>query len=226
MRRIDLNSDIEQVEVPDELLNLITSMNIPCGGHTGDEGTMRKWCEESLRRDLQIGAHVSYPDRAGFGRKTIETTETELLDSIRRQLAALIEAARWAGTTVSYVKPHGALYNDGVRGEEPARAALIALSHETGLPLMILEGSTLAAGNPIPIIKEGFIDRAYLSDGSLAPRSDPGALVTDPAVAARQALQLAPQVDSLCVHSDTPGALRLLSAAREALIDAGYEIHA
>ena len=218
MPHIDLNSDIGEglpEETDLEILRLVTSANVACGGHAGDLSTMRRTAEACVRLGVRIGAHPSYPDRENFGRVSRSMPAAELLLSVIGQVRTLSSISNEAGGRVEYIKPHGALYHD--RESNPEVSAVITeASDELGLTLMGTSGP----------IKEGFIDRRYSRDGTLAPRSSPGAMITDPAAAADQALALAPSVDSLCVHSDTPNSVRLVAAARDRLIEAGYRISA
>lgn len=207
----------------DSLLDLVTSANIACGGHTGDDQSMRTAVVASVERGVRIGAHPSYPDRENFGRVSIGLSPSDIRTSITEQIARLVKIAHREGAQVAYIKPHGALYNDA--GKDAVAETLLEVARRFRLPLMVLAGSPLE-GAGVPIIKEGFIDRAYTSQGTLRSRSEPGALIDDPRVAAAQALALAPRVDSLCVHSDTPRALELLQAARAAIEEGGYEISA
>lgn len=208
------------------LLGLITSANVACGGHAGDDATMRAVCEAAARRGVAIGAQVSYEDRAGFGRVFRDVAPDALAASIRRQWHALDAHARAAGARVAYVKPHGALHHAIVRHEPHARV-VVGLAREVGVPLMCLPGALaerLAGEEGVWYVREWFADRGYRPDGTLVPRGEPGALVTDPAeVRARVAdvLAAAPRPDSICVHSDTPGAATLLAAVRDALDAAG-----
>jgi UPF0271 protein len=212
---IDLNADVGEGEMPKVfagLIGVVTSVNIACGGHTGDENTMRQTGAAARAAGIRVGAHPSYPDRANFGRVTVTLASERLRASILEQVRSLAQV-----TEVGYLKPHGALYNDAVR--DPRVADVVyEVAAELTLPVMLLSGS-----RPGTII-EGFIDRAYMPDGSLKSRELPGALILDPFAAASQALALAPAVDSLCVHADTPGAVELMSAARNALEQAGYTI--
>lgn len=228
MARIDLNADLGEgvaEDVDGALLAVVTSANVACGGHASDPRTMRQTVKAALELGLRIGAHPSYPDRENFGRVSVKMAPEALTASIVNQVQSLIEVADDEGAEVAYVKPHGALYNDAAWDPEIGRA-VVGAAARLSLPLMMLAGSPLARAAAVPIIREGFIDRGYREDGSLIPRSEDAALVTDPERAARQAVALAPSVDSLCVHSDTPGALQLLRAAREALEAGGYEIAA
>jgi UPF0271 protein len=207
------------------ILDLVTSANIACGGHAGDDETMLETVRASAARGVRIGAHPSYPDRSNFGRVSIDIAPAEIAAAASDQVARLRDIAAKEGARVAYIKPHGALYNDAA--VDPAVGkAMLEVAARFDLPLMVLEGSTLEAAAGAAGISEGFIDRGYGPDGALLPRSETGALITDPRMAARHALELAPRVASLCVHSDTPGAVQLIEAARSALEEAGYEIEA
>ncbi|MCA1832082.1 MAG: LamB/YcsF family protein [Actinomycetota bacterium] len=228
MTVVDLNSDLGEglpSEIDDSLLSLVSSANVACGGHAGDEATMRRTVRVALQNGVRIGAHPSYPDRERFGRDHIDMTVKELVATLTEQLAGLLDIASAGGGRVAYLKPHGALYNDAAAGDRVAGEALMKVAGKFRLPMMMLPKSVFArwAGS---VIREGFLDRAMRKDGSLVPRSEPGALITDADAVARQAVELAPTVDSLSLHSDTPGAVGLMRAAREALLHAGYEIGA
>ena len=224
--RIDLNADV--AESPDDLalLDVVTSANVCCGAYAGSEELMLDACERAAERGVVVGAQVGYPDREGFGRRPQEPTDDELVATLREQLDLLAEVADAVGTRVAYVKPHGALYNTVVHDERQAAAVVDAVA-PYGLPLLGLPGAAslrLAAADGLQVVTEGFADRAYTPDGLLVPRSEPGAVLTDAASVADQALRLAPQVDSLGVHGDSPGALDLARAVRAALADAGHEV--
>lgn len=224
--RIDLNADV--AESPDDLalLDVVTSANVCCGAYAGGEELMLDACERAVERGVAIGAQVGYPDREGFGRRPQEPTDDELVATLREQLDLLAEVADAVGGRVAYVKPHGALYNTVVHDERQAAAVVDAVA-PYGLPLLGLPGAAslrLAAADGLEVTTEGFADRAYTPSGTLVPRSEPGALLTDPADVAAQALRLVGQVDSLCVHGDSPGALDLARAVRAALADAGHEV--
>jgi 5-oxoprolinase (ATP-hydrolysing) subunit A len=230
--RIDLNADVGEGLGPEKdraLMAQVSSVSIACGGHAGDAQSMASTVASAQELGLRIGAHPSYPDRPGFGRTTMAIAAGDLRSAIEAQVLSLVGIAGRLGAKVSYLKPHGALYNDAAR--DPSLFELIReLGDELGLPVMTL-ASRLGArkesqSEPVPFdpIREGFIDRGYAADGSLIPRSEPGALIKDPAQAAAQAVRLAPCVDSLCVHSDTPDALSLITAARRALLGAGCGI--
>jgi UPF0271 protein len=223
--RIDLNADLgEGVTDDDGLLAVVTSANVACGYHAGDHATMRMVCAEAVRRGVAIGAQVSYDDREGFGRRQVDVAVHVLREQVADQVGVLTEIAVSAGTTVSYVKPHGALYNQVVHDEAQARAVL---EGSGDLPVLGLPGSVLlslasAAGRVVR--REGFPDRAYTDQGRLRPRSEPGAVLDDPELIAARAVALAVEVESVCVHGDTPGAVRHAHAVRAALEAAGYRL--
>lgn len=216
--QVDLNADVgEEHGIDTALMAIVTSVNIACGGHAGDELSMRRTVTAARAAGVRIGAHPSYPDRAGFGRVSMDMDLQSLRGSILEQVTTLAAVAAQQGAQISYLKPHGALYHDAI-GNPGVADALFAAAGELSLPVMLL------ACAPRAQIREGYIDRGCLPDGTLLPRGLPGALILDPAAAARQAVALAPEVDSLCVHSDTPGAPVLIAAARAALEGAGYLI--
>ena len=233
MPYIDLNSDVGEgygawPGGPDaELAPLLSSVNVACGFHAGDPGTMRRTVELAVAHRCVIGAQVSYPDLAGFGRRFMEMEPSDLTDAVVYQLGALDGFARLSGTRVRYVKPHGALYNAVVHHDVQARALARAVrAYDPGLPVLGLPRTAIqsaCAGAGLRFVSEGFADRAYATDGTLVPRRRPGALLVDPVAAAVQALDLAEgNVESICVHSDTPGAPALLKAVKQALMRAGY----
>ena len=232
--RIDLNADLgeswprwesgEDIE----LLDIVTSANVCCGAYAGDAELMQATCEAAVAKGVAIGAQVGYPDRDNFGRLHLDLPSAELTGELLSQLLLLDELARAAGGIVSYVKPHGALYNTIVDDDVQAQAVVDAiLSLATPLPLLGLPGSvslSIAEASGIPIIREGFADRAYTSDGRLVPRSEPGAVLDDPKTVAAQAVRLMDSVSSICVHSDSPGAVDLARAVRAALEESGAEL--
>ena len=228
-KRIDLNADVGEglpAEQERGLLEMVTSASIACGFHAGDLDTMRKTLAACGELGIRAGAHPSYPDRENFGRVSMSMRPDSLVDCIGEQVSMLQEAALEMGMRIRYLKPHGALYNDAAVDESVARSIATAAGL-LGLPMMLLaSAATLPRlpGDVPPVIAEGFLDRGYREDGTLVPRSESGALITEPAAAAEQAVRLAPSVDSLCVHSDSPAAARLARAARSALEAAGYEI--
>jgi 5-oxoprolinase (ATP-hydrolysing) subunit A len=245
---IDLNADLGEgfgvwrLGDDDALLQSVTSANVACGFHAGDPATMRRVCAGAAAAGVAVGAQVSYRDLAGFGRRFIDVDPAELAADVLYQLAALDGIARTAGTRVSYVKPHGALYNAAVTHEGQAQAVVDAvLAYDRRLPVLGLPGSALLrtaeAAGMRPVV-EGFADRGYTPDGRLVPRRQPGALVHDPAVVAERAVRMATEgvvvaidgttllmpVESVCVHGDTPGAGDLARAVRTALADSGVAV--
>lgn len=237
MRSVDLNSDVGEGfgawtgGPDDELMSLISSANIACGFHAGDPSIIRRTCDMAVANGVAIGAHVSYPDLIGFGRRFIDMKPDELADAVVYQLGALDGCARVAGSRVTYVKPHGALYNTIVRHEAQAEAVARAIrSFDPTLPLLGLPGTNSAieqraAEYGLTFCFEGFADRGYTPEGTLVPRGQPGALLTDGEAAAEQAIALADRgIASICVHSDTPGAARIATAVRAGLENVGFAL--
>ncbi len=190
---------------------------------------MRRTCDLAHQHNCAIGAQVSYPDLAGFGRRFMDIRPTELTDAVVYHLGALDAFARASGTRVRYVKPHGALYNTIVEHEAQALAVVTALrDYNAQLPMLGLPGSAVqraceAAG--VRFVIEGFADRAYTPEGRLVPRTEAGALITDPTAAAEQAVRLAKSgAKSICVHSDTPGAVAIVGAVSKSLTATGYQL--
>jgi UPF0271 protein len=222
---IDLNADLGEGVTDDEgLLALVTSANVACGYHAGDEATMRAVCRSAARRGVVVGAQVSYDDREGFGRRPLDVSSAVLRHWVADQVEMLGRIAGEEGTIVSYLKPHGALYNRVVDDEQQARAVLAGSGD---LPVLGLPGSAilrLASVSGRRVVLEGFPDRGYTSSGTLVPRDQPGALVGDPADVARNAVRLAADVDSVCVHGDSPGAVETARRVRDALVGAGFEV--
>lgn len=229
IKRIDLNADVGEGLPADqerELLRAVTSASIACGFHAGDRATMRQTLAVAGELGVRAGAHPSYPDRENFGRVSVPMRPDSLIDCIGEQVSMLQEAALESGMRIAYLKPHGALYNDAALDEAVARSIATAAAL-LGLPIMLLAGApTLSRlpGDSPRVFAEGFVDRGYREDGTLVPRTEAGALIADPAAAAAQAVRVAASVDSLCIHSDSPAALRLARAARAALESSGYEI--
>jgi UPF0271 protein len=234
MAAIDLNSDLGEsfgvwtLSDDEALLRLVTSANVACGFHAGDPSTMLRICRLAAERGVTVGAHVSYPDLVGFGRRAMDVDPGDLLADTLYQVGALRAVAESAGARLGYLKPHGALYNR--IATDPAQAEAVAeAARQTGLPLLGLPGSAVdraSANAGVPFWREGFVDRAYRDDGMLVPRSEPGAVLANPEEAARQALRLARSgsVDSLCVHGDSPHALAMAEAVLAALDDGGIEV--
>jgi UPF0271 protein len=222
---IDLNADLAEGFDDEAMLDLVSSANVACGFHAGDAATMRRVCAGAARRGVRIGAQVSYDDLEGFGRRDMDVPPEQLSADVLYQIGALA-----AFGEVAYVKPHGALYNRVVHDERQARAVVEGVkAWREPLPVMGLPGSrvlALAYAAGLKTITEGFADRAYTPEGRLVPRSEPGAVIHDPADAARRAVDLARSgtVRSLCVHGDTPGAVAMARRVRAELEAAGLKI--
>jgi UPF0271 protein len=230
MTRVALNVDLgERPNEPEALYALATVVNVACGGHAGDAASMRRAVELAARAGPAVAAHPSYPDRARFGRASVVMEAGELAASVASQCAALGRLARDAGRAVRLAKPHGALYHDASRDLAVARAVLDGLVAAldggplgvVGPPAGALADETRRRG--LRYVREGFADRAYGRDGRLVPRGEPGALLEAPALAAAQAVRLASsgEIETICVHGDTPGAVEVARAVRAALEDAG-----
>jgi UPF0271 protein len=229
---IDLNADLGEGVTDDAgLLAVVTSANVACGSHAGDVRTMTAVCTEAARLGVAVGAQVSYDDRPHFGRVELDVAYDLLRDQVADQVFVLDRIARHAGIRVTYVKPHGALYNRLVDDEEQARAVL---DGSGDLPVLGLPGSvllTLAGRAGRDVRREGFPDRGYTEGGwagRLVPRDQEGALVSDPHEVARRAVAMARSgdVDSVCVHGDSPGAVATARAVRDALAAGGIDVRA
>lgn len=238
MPTIDLNADLGEGRGSDEpLFALVSSASIACGGHAGDERTMRAAIERALEHGVSAGAHPGYADREGFGRRETGATGAEIRESVLAQLEIFAAACLAAGATFSYVKPHGAMYNRALIEQAAATGIAQAVADfDPTLIVLCMPESRLtraaeAAG--LRVAREAFLDRAYASSGGLVPRSDPGAVITEPAIAAARAERMALshvmtsidgiehelRADSLCVHGDNPNAVALLRAVRTRLED-------
>lgn len=247
---VDLNSDLGEgfgiwtLGDDDALLDVITSANVACGFHAGDPNIMRRVCDTAVSRGVSIGAQVSYRDLAGFGRRSIDVDQASLINDVIYQIAALDGFARVAGSRVRYVKPHGALYNRIVHDEDQAAAVVAAVvAYDPRLPVLGLPGSALlrhAEQSGLRTVTEAFADRGYTAKATLVPRSQPGALLDDPAIVAQRmvdmlitggirsvdGVEIAVSARSICVHGDSPGAVAMAVAVRKALAEAGVEIQA
>jgi len=247
-RQVDLNSDLGESygawTLGDDaaMLAVVTSANVACGAHAGDPTTLRRTCELAVEHGVAIGAQVAYPDLLGFGRRFVDVPPAELTDLVLYQLGGLDGLARAAGGRVVYVKPHGALYNAVVHHRAQAAAVVEAVrTYDGGLPVLGLPGSQLldlAAAAGLPAVPEAFADRGYTPDGTLVPRTEPGALLTDPDEVARRVVrtvteghvtavdgtEVALTAASVCVHGDTPGAVAMARAVRAALEAEGVTI--
>jgi UPF0271 protein len=239
---LDLNADLAEgfgqwpLTDDDALLDVVTSANVACGFHAGDAPTMRRVCARAAERGVRIGAQVSYRDLAGFGRRFLDVDRETLAAEVLYQIGALRAMARAAGVEVEYVKPHGALYNTVVHHEEQAAAVVEAARAAGDLPVMGLPGGrllALAADAGLATIAEAFADRGYTPEGTLVPRSQPGALLPgtdavvdravrlarDGVIVAVDGTELTVRADSLCLHGDTPEAVANAQAVARALAD-------
>jgi 5-oxoprolinase (ATP-hydrolysing) subunit A len=223
---VDLNCDMGELEDAAHeaaLMQYVSSANIACGGHAGDEAVMERTARLALERGVRIGAHPGYPDRANFGRVEMPMTEAEIANTVREQIERLEAVLRGLGGKIEYVKPHGALYNVAVKNQAVARAIARGVQQwNPGTTIFGLARSRMLEWwreMGLATAAEGFADRRYEPDGTLRSRKFPDALITDPHAAAAQAVRLAREgvAQTICVHSDTPGSVEILKACREAL---------
>jgi UPF0271 protein len=244
VRQLDLNADVGEGDPATDaaLLPLVSSANIACGFHAGDAQTMRATVAMAIRSGVAVGAHPGFNDREGFGRRPQQLTDGEIRDLLLTQLGALDAIARVAGTTLRHVKPHGALYNQAETDAALAAAIVGAIrAFDPTLRLVGRAGSAMeqaARAASHPFTAEAFADRLYRSDGTLLPRSEPGAVLTDPEVVARQVRSLvtdggvtasdgsrvAVWFGTLCVHGDTPAAATLARRIRQELGALGVSV--
>jgi UPF0271 protein len=224
----------EGAENDETILDQVTSASVACGVHAGDLDTMRRTVEAATQRGVVVGAHPSYPDREGFGRRPMDLTPEQLVEVVLSQVAAIDTVARACGTTIRFVKPHGALYLRMADDEECARALAEAVRDAGDLVLLAQAGTgavDVAERTGVLVATEAFADRAYLRDGRLAPRGVGGAVITDVAEVVRRAAGIAVDhqvtaidgttvsltASSICVHGDTRGASDMASSIRSAL---------
>ena len=245
MTSIDLNSDIgEGAPYDDELLHIVSSANIACGGHAGDAETMARTVRSAIANGVAVGAHPGYPDKVKFGRESGFMRGNELYESLTGQVTALADIAAELGAKLTHVKPHGALYNDAVRDRELADIIARVTAEAPGSPAFMGMANTeleaAAKHHGLAFLAEAFIDRAYEADGTLVSRKEPGAVHEDMNVATTQAVRLAEsgqvtarsgdqvtvRADTLCIHGDTPGAAEKARAVRDVLEAHGIEIRA
>lgn len=234
MARIDLNADLGEgfgawrLGDDEAMLDLVTSANLACGFHAGDPATLHRTCHAAAARDIRIGAQVGYRDLAGFGRRFIDIAAEDLYADVAYQIGALDALARIAGSSVTYVKPHGALYNTIIQHEAQADAVARAVRDvNADLPVLTLPRGVFgdrARELGLRVVTEAFADRAYREDGTLVPRGEPGAVLHDPAVVAARIPALSHTAESICVHGDSPGAVTLARAVRDALAANGIEL--
>ena len=246
---MDLNADLAEGTGPQgwaadaALLDVVTSANIACAGHAGDQETMRRACEAALERGVRIGAHPGYEDRENFGRVELSLPVDKVVRQVSEQIALLIDVAAGSGGAVTHVKPHGALYHRASADAELAAALSDQLARVHPVVVVLgLDGSELlkaAAAAGLATASEGFADRAYDSEGLLVSRSLPGS-VLDAAGAVAQAISIAHDAtvtsidgtevkvvaDSICIHGDTPGARALAKGLRAALAASGVTVEA
>jgi len=247
---VDLNADlgegfgIWELGDDDAMLEIVTSANVACGFHAGDPVRLAGTCQSAATCGVRVGAQVGYHDLAGFGRRYIDVEPAELTADVIYQIGALQALARTAGTTVGYVKPHGALYNTIVKDREQARAVAEAVhAVDPALPVLGLSGSVFfdeARRLGLRTVAEAFADRAYRPDGQLVSRREKGAVLHDPnQIAERVATMVASgrvtaadgstidvEVESVCVHGDSPGAVEIATAVRKRLLADGVELAA
>ncbi len=245
---MDLNADLGESfgswTMGDDaaMFPLITSASVACGLHAGDPVTMLDTCRAAFELDVRVGAQVGYPDLAGFGLRSMDMTFDDLFGAVLYQLGALDGVAHAVGASVDYIKAHGALYERTVHDAEQASAVVNAIqAYDPGLPILGQQGSALlamAAEAGHPVFHEAFPDRAYLPDGTPAPRSQEGALLHDAGEVAARAVRLATkgeveavdgtvirlQPHSLCLSGGAPGAVETAAAVRKALEEAGVEL--
>ncbi len=250
MASIDLNADLGEgfgvwrLGDDDAMLGIVTSANIACGFHAGDPAGLLRVCRLATERGVCIGAQVSYRDLAGFGRRFIDVAPEDLLADVVYQIGALHGLAGAAGSAVSYVKPHGALYNTIVTNREQAAAVAQAVQTvDAGLPVLGLAGSVFfeeAQGRDLRTVPEAFADRAYQPDGQLVSRREPGAVLHDVAAIAERVVAMVTtghvtavggspvdvHVESVCVHGDSPGAVQIAAAVRDRLKADGIDLKA
>ncbi|ROP60623.1 LamB/YcsF family protein [Curtobacterium sp. PhB115] len=248
MTTIDLNSDLGEgfgawtAGDDTAMLDVVSSANVACGAHAGDPVIMLATARAAAARGVSVGAHVAYRDLAGFGRRLVHVTPDELYADVVHQLGALVAAARVAGTAVTYVKPHGALYNTACADPVQADVVVRAVADvDPTLAVLALPGSELlraAGAHGLRAVAEAFADRAYEPDGSLVSRSRPGAVLHDPDVVAERVLRIVTEgvatavdgseirvaAESVCVHGDSPGAVETARAIRSLLTERGIEI--
>ncbi len=248
MPSIDLNADLAEgfgvweLGDDDAMLDIVTSANLACGFHAGNPVGLARTCRAAAARGVRIGAQVGYFDLAGFGRRRIDVAPAELTADVIYQIGALQALARAAGAALGHVKPHGALYNTIVTDRDQARAVAEAVhAADPGLPVLGLAGSVFFAEARqlgLRTVAEAFADRAYQPDGQLVPRSEPGAVLHDPAQIAERVLSMvttgtttaldgstiAIEVESVCVHGDSPGAVGIARAVRDRLMADGIKL--
>lgn len=247
-RRIDLNCDMGEsfgawpMGADEAVMPSISSANIACGAHAGDPRVMRRTVRLAMQHDVGVGAHPGFPDLQGFGRRDIRADPSEMEDSVLAQIGALAAMARAEGSALRHVKAHGALYTMANRDAALAGAIARAIrAFDPALVMFVLPGTEMErAGRDagLRVALEGFADRAYEPDGSLTPRSRPGAVIHDPAAVVQRGIRMVRDrvvlttggreipmhIDTICVHGDTAGAAELTRGLREGLEGAGIRV--
>lgn len=245
MARIDLNADLGEGDPHDEgLLQIVSSCNIACGGHAGDAESMAATIRLAIANGVAVGAHPAYPDREGFGRASGFLAGEALYTSLSDQVTAMADIAAHLGAKLSHIKVHGALYNDAVANADLAEVIARVTAEAPGSPALVGMANTelqrAAERHGLEFIAEAFVDRAYEADGTLVPRSEPGAVHSELSVVTTQAVNLAREgrvtarngdvidarADTLCIHGDTPDADEVARAVRDVLENRGVEIRA
>lgn len=248
MPTIDINSDLGEsfgawsMGDDDAMLDLVTSANVACGFHAGDPAGILRTLKAAAAKNVTIGAHVAYPDKVGFGRRNMDLASDELTADVIYQIGALQGLAKAAGTSVRYVKPHGALYNTIAHDRRQALAVIAAIrAIDPTLTLVALAGSELielARNEGLQCVAEAFADRAYTPQGTLVSRREPGAVLHDPQIVAQRMLRLVQdgtieaidgsrtriQADSICVHGDSPAAVEMARELRRVLEQANLTL--
>lgn len=248
MRAIDLNSDLGESfgawSMGDDaaMLDVVTSANVACGFHAGDPAGILRTLKAAVAKNVTIGAHVAYPDKVGFGRRNMDVASDELTADVIYQIGALQGLAKAAGTSVRYVKPHGALYNTIAHDRRQALAVIAAIrAIDPTLVLVALAGSELielARNEGLQCVAEAFADRAYTPQGTLVSRREPGAVLHDPKLVAQRMLRLVEDgtieaidgsrtrihADSICVHGDSPAAVEMARELRRVLENANLSL--
>ncbi|MFJ7881993.1 LamB/YcsF family protein [Pseudomonas sp. NPDC096917] len=248
MPNIDINSDLGESfgawNMGDDaaMLDIVTSANVACGFHAGDPAGILRTLKAAAAKNVMIGAHVSYPDKVGFGRRNMDVASDELTADVIYQIGSLQALAKAAGTSVRYVKPHGALYNTIAHDRRQAMAVIEAIrAIDPTLVLVALAGSPLielARSEGLQCVAEAFADRAYTPQGTLVSRREPGAVLHDPELVAQRMLRLVQsgsieaidgslvriEADSICVHGDSPAAVEMARELRRVLEQANTSL--
>lgn len=246
---IDLNSDLGEsygswsMGNDEQILPIVSSANIACGFHAGDPKSILQTLKQAAHLKVSVGAHVSYPDLVGFGRRNMDVAYDELYADVLYQISALQGLAQVAGTSVRYVKPHGALYNTIATNLVQAKAVIDAiLAYDSSLVLVALAGSPLiefARKQGLRVVSEAFADRAYHRDGTLVSRRQEGAVLHDVEMIAERVLDMIKKkgvisiegeftplkADTICLHGDSLGALQMAKVIRQTLVDHQIAIH-